>query len=56
MCELQKLLEDIEKLRTILYELIEKKGIDLQDPEVIASSQTLNAAIAKYNEMIRKKI
>ncbi|MDF2546204.1 MAG: Spo0E like sporulation regulatory protein [Anaerosolibacter sp.] len=56
MHELQELLKDIEKLRTNLHQLIEQKGIDLQDPEVISSSQALNTAITKYNEMIRRKI
>ncbi len=52
MNELDALLQDIEKLRKNLYELIE--NADLQSPEVIAASEILNAAINKYNEMIYK--
>lgn len=56
MSELNELLKDIEKLRKTLYELIEKKEANLQDPEIITASKTLNIAITKYNEMIRKKL
>lgn len=56
LCEVNELLSDIEKLRDSLHKLISKKGINLQDPEVLSSSQVLNAAITKYNELISKKI
>ncbi len=55
MSELRELLKDIEKLRSSLHRLIEQKGEDFQDPEVISASEILNAAISKYNEMIRRK-
>jgi hypothetical protein len=56
LSELRELLKDIEKLRDTLHKLIEQKGEDLQDPEVISSSEILNAAVSKYNEMIRRKL
>lgn len=56
LSEVNELLSDIEKLRDSLHKLISKKGINLQDPEVLSSSQVLNAAITKYNELINKKI
>lgn len=55
MSELQNLLDDIERLRENLYALINKKGINLTDPEIISASEILNAAITKYNEIINKK-
>lgn len=56
MDELTELLKDIESLREDLIKLIEEKESNLQDPDVISASQILNAAIAKYNEFIRKKL
>lgn len=56
MSELELLLEDIEKLRKSLEELIHKKQSNLQDPDIIAASQILNAAITKYNKLLNKKI
>ena len=56
MSELQDLINDINKLQSSLHKLINQEGINLQDPEVIAASQILNAAITKYNELINKKI
>lgn len=53
MTEIEYLLEDIEKLRKNLEELISDKKSNLQDPEIIAASQILNAAITKYNEIIK---
>ncbi|SDZ28896.1 Spo0E like sporulation regulatory protein [Proteiniborus ethanoligenes] len=55
MSELNNLLSDIEVLRENLIKLIEKKEGNLQDPDIIATSQILNAAITKYNEFILKK-
>lgn len=51
MTEIDELNRDIEKLRANLYRLAQEKSNDLQDPEVIAASQILNAAIVKYNEL-----
>lgn len=56
MNELQALLNDIEKLRENLHDIInQNNGINLTDPEIIAASEILNAAITKYNEIINKK-
>lgn len=56
MSEIQDLLDDIERLRKNLEELIDKKQANLQDPDIIVASQILNSAISKYNEFILKKI
>lgn len=56
MSELNDLLNDIEKLRKNLLLLIEENQSNLQDPEIIAASQILNAAITKYNEFIKNKL
>ncbi|SCG83681.1 hypothetical protein DW1_2115 [Proteiniborus sp. DW1] len=56
MPELNDLLNDIEKLRKNLIKLIEEKENNLQDPDIIAASQILNAAITKYNEFIKSKL
>ena len=55
MSEIKDLLTDIEKLRENLIKLIESKENNLQDPEIIAASEILNAAITKYTEFIKKK-
>jgi len=55
MTEIELLLEDVEKLRKALHELIAKKGSGLEDPEILAASQSLNAAITEYNKMISKE-
>lgn len=56
MSELQSLIEDIEKLRTNLEQLIDKKQANLQDSDIIVASQILNSAITTYNKFIFKKI
>lgn len=56
MSELQNLLNDIEKLRQNLHDLISKEGINLSDSEILNASELLNAAITKYNEIIIKKM
>jgi hypothetical protein len=55
MNELESLLNDIERLRENLINLIEGKD-DLQDSEIIAASQELNQAITKYNNLIMKRV
>lgn len=55
MSEINNLLNDIEKLRLNLHNLIDEKNIDLSDPEIISASEMLNAAITKYAEIIGKK-
>lgn len=56
LSELRDLLNDIEKLRKNLMLLIQEKHSNLKDPEIIAASQILNAAITKYNEFIKDKM
>ena len=56
MSDLNILLEDIEKLRKDLMDLIDKKQMSLQDPEIVYASQILDAAITKYNEFIKKML
>lgn len=55
MKEINELIEDIEKLRENLHKLIIEKNIDLQDPEIVSMSKTLNQAITKYNQLIENK-
>jgi hypothetical protein len=56
MEEPKDLLKDIEILRETLIKLIQENNSNLQSPDVIAASQILNAAIAKYNEFIKNKL
>ena len=55
MSELEDLLNDIERLRSSLYKLINEKNIDLINPEIVAASELLNSTIVKYIEIINKK-
>ena len=50
MHELEKLIKEIEKLR--LYMIQIKEGKAFTDPEVVAASQQLDAALNKYQEMV----
>lgn len=54
MTELESLLDDINKLRKILAEMIMQKK-NLQDPEIIAASQKVNEAIVKYSRLLLEK-
>ena len=54
MDELQKLMADIETLRTNLHTLLDEKS-NMNDPDIISASQMLNAAITKYIEILAKK-
>lgn len=54
MTEVELLLDDIEKLRDTLQNLI-KDSDNLLDPEIIKASQNLNQAIVKYEKLINKK-
>ncbi|WP_129725010.1 aspartyl-phosphate phosphatase Spo0E family protein [Xylanivirga thermophila] len=56
MSEIEKLLRDVDKLKTNLNELIKEKNFNLQDPEIIKASQDLNNVINKYNNLIIKKM
>ena len=55
MSEIENLLNDIEKLRKNLYNLINEKNVNLADSEIIAASEMLDVAITKYTEIIEKK-
>ncbi len=54
MTEVELLLDDIEKLRDTLQNLI-KDSDNLLDPEIIKASQNLNQAIVKYEKLINEK-
>lgn len=56
MTELELLLENIEKLRKHLNDLIIAKGSNLQDPEIMAASKILDDAITKFNEVLNTSI
>ncbi|KOR25354.1 aspartyl-phosphate phosphatase Spo0E family protein [Clostridium sp. L74] len=56
MSELEDLLKDIDILREQLNELINKKQDNLVDPEVVAASKVLNAALNQYNKFIDEKL
>ncbi len=59
MSDIKQLIKDIDKLKKNLSELIElidKKGFNLQDPEIIKASQDLNSFITKYNDLIARKL
>lgn len=56
MSELKLLITDIDKLREDLYKIIEKRGYDLNDPEVLEASKNLNLAIAGYNTLLKDKM
>lgn len=56
MSEIENLIENINILKKNLNELIEKKDFNLQNPEVIKASQELDIMIAKYNDLITRKL
>ena len=49
---LKELIKEIEELRLSMIKI--KEGKSYTDPEVIAASQTLDAVLDKYQEMIEK--
>jgi hypothetical protein len=53
MSELKAILETIEELRKKLNQLSE--GKPLTDPEVIAASQMLDAALNEYQRLMKDK-
>lgn len=53
---MEALLQDIEKLRQNLYKLMNEKGTELIDEEIVSASEMLNTAITKYNEIVLKKM
>ncbi|UMZ72778.1 aspartyl-phosphate phosphatase Spo0E family protein [Natranaerofaba carboxydovora] len=48
--ELQKTLEDIERIRDEIKDLVQNKG-SFQNPEVIQKSKELDVVLNKYNEI-----
>ncbi|MCK9217958.1 MAG: aspartyl-phosphate phosphatase Spo0E family protein [Firmicutes bacterium] len=54
MTEVELLLDDIEKLRSTLQNLI-KDNDNLLDPEIIKASRNLNQAIVSYENLINEK-
>ncbi|MBU5484983.1 aspartyl-phosphate phosphatase Spo0E family protein [Clostridium sp. MSJ-11] len=56
MSEVEDLLKDVNILREKLEYLIDKKNGNLIDPEVVAASKVLNAALNRYNELIEEKM
>jgi hypothetical protein len=56
MTELEDLMKDIEILRDKLQLLIKQKRGDLIDPDVVAASKILNAALNQYNKLLGEKI
>lgn len=56
MLEIEELIIDIDKLRDSLYRLIEQKGFELNDPEVLEASKRLNIAITYYNELLKDRM
>jgi hypothetical protein len=51
MADLQEMLEHINKLRCILYKLIEESQENLQDDAVLSTSRILNSDIAEYSRL-----
>lgn len=56
MSEVEDLLKDVDILREKLEYLINEKQGNLVDPEVVAASKILNAALNQYNKFIEEKI
>jgi hypothetical protein len=56
MAEIDDLLRDISKLRDKLELLIKENRADLLNPDVIAASQMLNAALNQYNKFLKEKL
>lgn len=56
MPEIDILINDIEKLRENLYRIMDEKNGNMLDPELLAASKVLNAAIDQYNKIVQKKM
>lgn len=54
MSELKELIKQIEELRARLIKI--QEGRDYSDPEVVATSQQLDAVLDKYQELMMKKM
>jgi len=48
MTEIELLLDDVEKLRKALHELIAKKGSGLEDPEILAASRDRGTGLVSH--------
>ena len=53
MSDLEDVLKSIEELRNKLNKL--KTGVKLTDPEVVSSSQMLDALLNEYQKLMNKK-
>ncbi|MBB6218773.1 hypothetical protein HNQ80_004948 [Anaerosolibacter carboniphilus] len=51
MSDLQEMVEHINKLRRILYKLIEEADENLLDDLVLSTSRILNSDIAEYSRL-----
>mgnify|MGYP001579859051 CR=1 FL=1 len=51
MTRLEEIIRKIEKLRTLLHQLMNEKE-SLTDPELVALSQKLDDLLNEYNELI----
>jgi hypothetical protein len=56
MSSIEELISDIDKLRESLYKVIETRGYDLNDPEVLEASRRLNTAITDFNDLLKDKV
>lgn len=56
MSEIKRLINDIEKLRESLSNLIHEKEGDLLDKDVLNASKMLNVLIVEYNKIIDEKL
>lgn len=56
MSEADRLIEDIDKLRSNLEKMIVYKKGNIQDNEVQEASKKLNEAINQYNKMLEEKM
>ncbi|MBP2625571.1 MAG: Spo0E like sporulation regulatory protein [Firmicutes bacterium] len=54
MSDLEDILKSIEELRNKLNKLTD--GLKLTDPEVVSSSQMLDALLNEYQKLMKEKI
>lgn len=54
MEQIEKVLEKIEKLRALMYQLMNEK-VELTDTELVDLSQKLDKLLNEYNELIIKE-
>jgi F0F1-type ATP synthase membrane subunit b/b' len=54
MLEIKESIEDINKLRTDLYSILEQKSYNLNDSEVMKASECINKAIVTYSIILKQ--